>query len=182
MGIVELWVPILVSAIVVFVMSALVWTVLPWHKNDFEKTEDEEAVRSALKGATPGQYMLPYCTDMAALKDETVAKKYIDGPQAFITVIANGIPKMGPKLGMSFVYYFLVGVICAYVVTRTNRAGAGYLDVFRIAGTTAFLAYGFAYIQDSIWFGRPWKITAKSLVDALIYSMLTGGIFGWLVG
>ena len=121
MGIADLWLPILVSAVIVFIASALVWTVLPWHKTDFSKTGDEEGVRSALKGATPGYYMVPYCTDPAELKNEAMAQKYIDGPQAFITVVPNGLPNMGPKLVMSFIYNLLVGVICAYFVLQARR-------------------------------------------------------------
>ena len=181
MGILELWLPILVSSIFVFVMSALVWMVMPWHKSDFRKTADEEAVRAALKGTAPGLYMLPYCTNPAELKDEKVAQKYIDGPQAYITVIPNGLPKMGGKLILSFLYYVFVGILCAYMVTRTVPVDAGYLQVFRVAGTTAFIAHGIAYFQDSIWFGRSWALTAKGLLDALMYGLLTGGAFGWLV-
>jgi len=181
MGIADLWMPILASSVIVFVLSALVWMVFPWHKSDFQKTQDEEAVRSALSGNSPGYYMVPYYTDPAAIKDPEVAKKYVDGPQGFITIIPNGLPAMGPKLIMSFLYYVLVGIICAYFVTRTLSAGADYLAVFRIAGTTAFIAYGIAYFQESIWFGRPWSLTAKSLLDALLYGLVTGGAFGWLV-
>lgn len=180
MGILDLWLPVLVSAIVVFVMSAMVWMVLPWHKTDFKKTADEEAVRAALKGATPGYYMLPYVMDPAQLKNEAVAQKYIDGPLAYITVVPNGLPKMGPKLILSYIYYVVVGLLCAYVLTRTTAADAPYLEVFRVTGTTAFIAYGVAYVQESIWFGRPWSLTAKSFLDALLYGLLTGGVFGWL--
>tara|TARA_R110002049_G_scaffold1062_2_gene7963 strand:- start:981 stop:1526 length:546 start_codon:yes stop_codon:yes gene_type:complete len=180
MGILELWLPILVSSIFVFVMSALVWMVMPWHKSDFRKTVDEEAVRAALKGTPAGLYMLPYCTNPAELKDEKVAQKYIDGPQAYITVIPNGLPKMGGKLILSFCYYVFVGILCAYMVTRTVAVDADYLQVFRVAGTTAFIAHGIAYFQDSIWFGRSWSLTAKGLLDALLYGLLTGGAFGWL--
>lgn len=180
MGIVELWMPILASSVLVFVVSAMIWMVLPWHKSDFRKTNDEEAVRAALSGNEPGQYMLPFCIDPAELKNPDIAKKYVDGPQAFITVVANGMPNMGPKLVMSFLTYVVVGIICAYFVTRTVLPGGDYLAVFRIAGTTAFIAYGFAYIQDSVWFGRPWSLTAKNMLDALIYGLLTGGVFGWL--
>ena len=48
MGIMTLWMPILASSVIVFTMSALVWTVLPWHKKDFKQTANEEAVRSDL--------------------------------------------------------------------------------------------------------------------------------------
>ena len=180
MGIIELWMPILMSAVLVFIMSALVWMVLPWHKTDFRKTRDEEAVRAALKGEEPGVYLLPYHVDPADLKDEAVQQKYVDGPQAFVTVIPNGLPQMGPKLGLTFGYYVFVGILCAYFVSRTTSPGADYLEIFRIAGTTAFIAHGVAYVQESIWFGRPWPLTAKSFLDALIYALLTGGAFGWL--
>ena len=180
MGIAELWMPILVSAVLVFFMSAMVWMVLPWHKSDFSKPKDEEALRAALKDHEPGYYMLPFHMDPADLKDEAVQKKYKDGPQGFITIIPNGLPQMGPKLGMTFVYYIFVGILCAYFVSRTATPDADYLEVFRIAGTTAFIAHGVAYLQESIWFGRPWSLTAKSFLDALIYGLLTGGAFGWL--
>ncbi len=181
MGIIDLWMPILVSAALVFVVSALVWTVLPWHKTDFSKTKDEEGVRAALKGSAPGLYLLPYHLDPSDLKDEAVQQKYKEGPQAYITVIQNGLPQMGPKLGMSFAYNVFIGILCAYFVSRTTGPDAEYLEVFRIAGTTAFIAHGVAYLQESIWFGRPWSLTAKSFLDSLIYALLTGGAFGWLV-
>lgn len=180
MGILELWMPIVVSAILVFVASAMIWTVLPWHKTDFAKTADEAATRAALKGNSPGLYMLPYCVDPAELKNEETKRKYEEGPLAYITVIPNGLPNMGPKLAMTFVYYLVVGVICAYMVSRTLTPAADYLTVFRVAGTTAFIAHGVAYVQESIWFGRPWGLTAKSFFDSLIYALLTGGAFGWL--
>ena len=180
MGIVSLWLPILVSAIITFIASAAVWTVLPWHKSDYKKTNDEEGVRSALKGADPGLYTVPHYADGAALQDEGVRQKFVDGPQAFITVVPNGLPQMGPKLALSFLYNVLVGVLCAYFVSRTLDAEASYLALFRISGTVAWIAYGIAFIQDSIWFGKPWPVTAKNLLDALIYGLLTGGVFGWL--
>ena len=169
------------AAVIAFIASAAVWTVLPWHKSDYKKAYDEEGVRHALKGADPGLYTVPHCPDPASLQDEEVRQKFIDGPQAFITVVPNGLPQMAPKLVMSFLYNVLVGVLCAYFVSRTLDAEASYLAVFRISGTVAWIAYGIAYIQDSIWFGRPWAITMKALMDALIYGLLAGGVFGWLV-
>ncbi|MGI9224120.1 MAG: hypothetical protein ACR2QX_06550 [Woeseiaceae bacterium] len=180
MTILALWLPILVSAVFVFLVSAVIWMAMPWHKSDFSKTSDEEGVRSALRGHAPGFYLLPYCIDPKELKDPEVQKKFVEGPQAYITVLPNGVPQMGPKMAMSFIYYVFVGIICAYILSRTVGPDASYLTVFRITGTAAFIAYGIAYIQDSIWFGRPWSITAKSLFDALIYALLTGGAFGWL--
>ena len=57
---------------------------------------------------------------------------------------------------------------------------ANYLEVFRVAGTTAFLGYAAAQVQDSIWKGQPWGVTLKHVLDGLIYALLTAGTFGWL--
>ncbi|MEQ8205237.1 MAG: hypothetical protein RIA65_03605 [Woeseia sp.] len=180
MGILSLWMPIIASAVIVWFASAIVWMVMPWHKKDWSAVPNEAGARDALKGLASGMYMLPYCMDPKQLEDPEVRKKYEDGPIAWITVAPNGVPKMGGKLVLSFVSYLLVGVVCAYVLTRTGTVLEDYLQVFRIAGTIAFISYSFAYVQENIWFQRPWSVTARSFLDALIYALLTGGVFGWL--
>ena len=181
MSIIDFWLPILVSAVVVWLASAVVWMVLKWHNSDFKKTGDEEGIRAALGGSVPGFYMVPFCKDQAELKDPEVQQKFVDGPQAYITVVPNGLPAMGGKLFGTFLFYIFVSALCAYFLVMTGSADAEYLEVFRMTCTVAWIAYGVAYIQDSVWFGRPWPVTVKSLVDALIYGLVTGGVFGWLV-
>ena len=180
MSFITYWQPIVVSAVLVFITSAIVWMVLKWHNGDFRQASDEEALRGALKGHAPGWYLLPYNLGPPDLEKPEVRQKYIDGPLAHITVIPNGLPTMAGKLIGSFVYYLLVGVLCAYVLSLSTSAGGSYLQVFRVTCTVAWIAYGVAYIQDSIWFGRPWGVTFKNLVDALLYGGVTGGTFGWL--
>ena len=180
MTIMTLWQPILVSAVVTFIAGAVIWMAMPWHKRDWQKTADEEAVRAALRSTEPGMYTVPN-VDPSQFKDPDAQQKYKDGPQAFITVVPNGIPQMGGKLLLMFVYNLMVAVLCAYFLSRTMTPGMDYLGVFRVVGTVSFTAYGFAYIQESIWFGRSWSLTAKTFLDALIYGVLTGGVFGWLV-
>jgi hypothetical protein len=180
MTIMSLWQPILVSAVVVFIAGSVIWMAMPWHRTDWNETEDEERVRDALRATEPGAYTVPHCTDRAEMQSPEFRQKLKEGPQAFITVIPSGEPQMGGKLLLMFVYNLLVGLFCAYLVSRTLAPEAGYMAIFRVAGTTAFIAYGMAYIQESIWFGRSWSMTAKTFLDALIYAGLTGGIFGWL--
>lgn len=182
MTIMSLWLPIIVSAAVIFIAGAVIWMGMPWHKKEWQKTPDEEAVRSALRGCQPGIYTVPNCTDQSQFKNPDMQQKFIDGPQAFITVVPSGLPKMGGKLVTMFGYNLVVAIVCAYVVSRTLAPGADYLAIFRISGTVAFIAYGMAYVQESIWFGRQWSSTAMTFLDALIYALLTGGIFGWLAG
>ncbi len=55
-GILQLWLPILLSAVIVFVASSLIHMVLPFHKNDYRKLPDEDKVMDTLRsaGVTPG--------------------------------------------------------------------------------------------------------------------------------
>lgn len=180
MEIMSLWLPIILSAALVWIASAIIWMFMPWHKTDFSAVPNEDAARDALKGLSPGAYMLPYCIDPKEIEKPDIKRKFEEGPLAYITVAPSGIPKMGGRMLGAFLYYVLVGVFCAYMVSRTVNRPDNYLEVFRVAGTVAFLGYGVAYIQESIWFSRPWSLTFKSFLDALIYGLLTGGAFGWL--
>jgi hypothetical protein len=48
-SVVSLWVPILLSAVIVFLESSIIHVVLPYHRTDFDKVlaEDERAVCSS---------------------------------------------------------------------------------------------------------------------------------------
>ena len=181
MSILDLWLPIVAATLACFFMSSAIWVLFKWHNSDYRRAEREEDVRAALKGSTPGYYMLPYCVDYAEMAKDEMQQKFKDGPIAYITVAPNGLPAMGPRMISMALYFLLVSVVCAYLVTRTLGPDAEYLSVFRIAGTVAFIANGIAVIPESIWFSRPWSMTLKNILDALIYALITGGIFGWLV-
>ena len=180
MTIMTLWQPILLSAALAFIAGSVIWMAMPWHKNDWSMVADQEGARNVLAGLVPGQYNLPHCADMKALDDPDMQQRFNEGPVAFITIVPSGLPAMGSKLVLMFAYNLLVAVVCAYFVSRTAAADADYLAVLRISGAVAFIAYGMAFVQDSVWFGRPWSATIKTFLDALIYAVLTGGVFGWL--
>lgn len=180
MTILSLWLPILVSAVAMFFASFLIWAVLKYHNRDYNSTADEEAVRAALKGSAPGYYIVPFCLDPEEVKNPDVRRKFEEGPLAYITVAKNGLPNMGSRMILMFAFFLVVGVLSAYFVSRTLPPGADYLSVFRVAGTVAFIANSFALVPENIWFDRPWSMTAKNFIDALVYAALTGGVFGWL--
>lgn len=178
----SLWLPILLSAVLVWIASAIIWMVLPHHKQDYQGLPDEDAARAAFgpQNLRPGQYNIPHCTSMADMKRPDVQKKFDQGPVAFITVLTNGMPAMGRNMALSFVFYLVISAIVAYLASRTLSPASDYLAVFRVVGTVSWLAYGTAVIQDAIWFGRPWTSVVKSLFDALVYALATAGVFGWL--
>ncbi len=177
----SLWLPILLSAVFVFVLSALIHMALPWHKNDFKKMPDEDGVRAALRpfDVPPGDYMLPHCADGNYSTPEYQAKLK-DGPNQLVTVLQKGPTPMGPIFVQWFVYLVLVGVFTAYVAYHTLPAEAPYLAVFRIVGAVAFLAHAAALWPQSIWFRRSWSTTVKSTIDGLVYALVTAGTFAWL--
>jgi hypothetical protein len=178
----SLWMPILASAVIVFIASFLAWVVSPHHKSDWKRLPDEDAVRAAMnkEKLAPGQYLVPYAVDQKAMQDDAYLKKCSEGPVGILTLREPGPPTMGKPIAMSFVYYVFVSTAVAYVTGRTLAPGADYLHVFQIAGTVAMLAYGGAFFQAAIWFGRPWGPTLKEVGDAIVYGLLTAGAFGWL--
>ena len=177
-----LWLPILLSAVIVFVASSIIHMVLPIHKSDYRKLPEEDRVLDTLRaaGVTLGRtYHFPYCTHKEMKSPEAV-EKFKRGPVGLLTLIPNGPPAMGKYLGEWFLYCLLIGVFVAYLTGRTLSPSTQYLEVFRVAGTTAFLGYAVAKIQDSIWKGESWSVTLKHVFDGLIYGLLTAGTFGWL--
>jgi hypothetical protein len=107
-------------------------------------------------------------------------QKYRDGPVGFLVIARNGPPAMGSFLAKWFAFTVLVAFMAAYLASRTLPPGPHYLQVFRVVGTISFLTYGFGAIPNAIWMGKPWGSAAKDLADALIYGLLSAGVFGWL--
>jgi len=156
--------------------------VLPFHRSDFRRVPAENEVMDALRRfeIPPGDYMMPRPGSPADMKSPEFLDKMNRGPVAVMTVIPGGPPTMGRNLAQWFVFCVVVSVIAAYVAGRAVTPGASYLEVFRFAGCTAFVAYSVALWQDSIWYRRAWVTTIKSNVDGLVYGLLTAGVFGWL--
>jgi hypothetical protein len=181
-AITALLVPIIVSGIIVFIISAIIHMATPWHKGDYPKLPNEDAVRDALRplNIPPGDYWAPRASSNAEMKSPEFTEKMKRGPVFMISVWPNQPVSMGQSLVLWFLYTIIVGIFAAYVAGRALPAGADYLAVFRFAGVTAFIGYSLALMQQSIWYRRPWGITIKVMIDGLIYSLLTAGVFGWL--
>ena len=180
-----LWLPVLLSAVFVFVASSVVWVFLKWHDSEWQHlgmgSELQEALRKA--GVTTGHYLFPYmdmnATDKAAAKTAWTAA-YAKGPVGVIHAGTPGTMSMGKMLGQVFVFYLVVSFFSAYIAAHALAQGAPYLKVFQIVGATAFVAYAAGSFMDSIWFCKSWRSTWLNVVDALIYAGLTAGTFGWL--
>jgi hypothetical protein len=176
-----LWLPILLSAVIVFVASSIMHMVLPYHKSDYGQLPDEDKVLTALRAANlkRGLYVFPYCTHKD-MKSPEVIEKQKQGPVGFVTIVPSGPPAMPKFLIQWFVFLLVIGYFVAYLTAHTVLRGAPHREVFRVAGIAAFLAYGLAHLSNGIWKGQMWGATIKEVIDGLVYALLTAGTFGWL--
>ncbi len=174
--------PILLSAVIVFVASSIIHMATPWHKNDYQQMPSEGQVQEALRAFNipPGDYMLPRCSSMEEMRSPEFTEKLKQGPVLVATVMPSGPVTMTKNLILWFLYSVVVSLFAAYVAGRALDTGAPYLRVFQLAGATAFAGYALALWQMSIWYQRSWLTTIKSTVDGLIYALLTAGTLGWL--
>lgn len=178
----SLWLPVLLSAVLVFVASSVIHMALGYHNSDYDKLPREDDIIAALRPVNipPGDYFLPWAGGAAGMKDPVFKEKWAKGPVATMTVLSPGANFMGSQLAQWFVYAAVVAFFAGYVASRTLAPGADYLIVFRIVGTTAFMGYALGLWQMAIWYKRSVTTTLKSTFDGLLYACLTAGAFGWL--
>lgn len=177
-----LWAPILLSAVFVFVASAIIHMMLQYHKGDFRKVPNEDAVMDALrKFSLPvGDYSMPHCAGPKEMKSPEFVEKMNKGPVALLTVFPSGQMNMTKSLILWFVFCLIVSLFAAYIGYHAVGEDTAYLRVHRLVGCAAFMGYALGLMQPSIWYGRSWGGTFRSMFDGLIYALLTGGTFGWL--
>ena len=178
----SLWLPILVSAVIVFAASSIIHMVLPYHRSDVRKLAQEDEVLSALRrlDIPPGDYCVPHPGSHEAMRKPEFVEKMKQGPIVLMTVALGSAPSMTSPLVLWFLYSILVSAFAGYIAGSALAPGTHYLAVFRVVGTAAFMGYSFALLQHSIWYKRNWGTTLKSVFDGLVYGLLTAGVFGWL--
>lgn len=67
----SLWLPILLSAVFVFVVSSIIHMMLGYHRADYKTLPAEDQVMEALRkfNIPPGDYMMPCAGSSKAMKD-----------------------------------------------------------------------------------------------------------------
>jgi hypothetical protein len=177
-----LWLPILLSAVFVFIVSSIIHMTPLWHKSDYPALPNQDQVTIALRSLAipPGDHFLPRAKDMKEMRTPEFKEKFKAGPVIFMTVLANPSMSMARPLTLWFIYTLVMNFLAAYVASRTLAPGADRAMVFYVVGTTAFIGYAAALWQMSIWYGRALSMTIKATIDGLIYAAVTAGTFVWL--
>ena len=178
----DLFLPILLSAVFIFIVSSVLHMVVNVHKNDYVQLPDEDGLLEKMRASnvTEGAYVFPRPESMKEMGSSEMQEKYNRGPVGYMTVLPNGMPAIGKSLATWFLYTLIVSFFVAYLGTLSIQPGADFSYVFRITGTIAILAYCVTYMVDSIWKGVAWSTTFKFMFDGLCYSVATAATFGWL--
>jgi len=165
-SVLSLLIPIALSAVFVFIASSIIHMATPWHKNDLRRIPNEDGVMNALRSFNipPGEYGFPKPDSMKDMGTPEFQAKYRAGPVAFLTVRPSGDMGMSRNLVMWFIYSLVVSVFAGYIAGVAFGPGTEYLRI----------------MHESIWWGRSWSRTIRSMLDGLLYGLLTGGTFGWL--
>jgi len=178
----QLWMPILLSAVLVFIASSILHMVLKfWHMPDYSGFSNEDEVGAAIrKGSTgAGMYTIPYCKP-EAMKEQATQDKFKQGPVGTIYLRQPGAMNLGAFLGQWFAFCLVVSLLAALLGVHTMGAGTPYKHVFGVIGLSTFMAYAVGSVPNAIWWGHTWKSQIKHVVDGAIYAALTAGTFGWL--
>lgn len=178
----ELWLPILLSAVFVFIASSILHMVLPIHRSDYKKLPGEADIMSAIRAqdVSVGLYMFPSADSMKDAYTPEMIEKFKEGPVGIMTVLPSGPPAMGKCLVQWFLYTILISIGVGHVTRTTLGPDTAFISVFHLAAAVAVLGYAGAVLADSIWKGQPWSNSLKFVFDGVVYSLVTGATFGWL--
>jgi hypothetical protein len=181
-SITQLWLPIVLGGVFCWIASALIHMLLKYHNADYQKLSNEEEVGDALRAGnvTPGFYHMPHCTDMKEMQNQETQEKFNKGPIAMISVFENGMPKMGKLLAQQLLYFFVACTLIAFVALLSLEPSDSFKVIFHFVAIISFLTFGYAVIPYSIWFGHPWAVTLRYLLDAIIYAAVVAATFAWL--
>ncbi len=175
----SLWLPVVVATVAVWILSAVIWMVLGYHKRDFRKLPDEDRIRALFREAKagPGQYVTPFWPDAKGREDREFMRRFDEGPVGLFVIGRSGPPAMALNMLRSLIYYFVVSFVVAYIARHTLQFGQDAHTVMRITSTMAIAIYALGGIPDSIWFYRPWPVTARHILDGILYGLVTGATF-----
>lgn len=199
----QLWLPILLSGVGVWILSAVGWMVLGHHKKDRDaipggaRGEQELMDTITRLNIRPGNYGFPdFCQHQNLPRKERMeAMKalYDKHPQGLLRVWAP--TNMGANMLLSFLFYLVTSAVIGYlgwaalphggsvagvpgVPGVSGAGGSMFSKVFQVLGTAGVLAYCFASFPNDLWFQKKRRAMAMDWIDGVVFGLVTGAIFG----
>jgi hypothetical protein len=178
----SLWLPILLSAVAVWFVSTIFGMPFLHHKNDWIglPAADEDSLMEGIRnrGIKPGNYLFPDFRTREAMESEKVGKALKEGPVGHLSVWQPPLT-MGGKMAATFFVYLVVSTLIAYLAFVALPNPAKFAKVFQVVGTAGILAYSFSFIPNAIWFGAYKRTIVASIIDGIVFGLITGAIFAW---
>ena len=176
----QLWLPIVVSAVLVFVLSALSHMLVPFRQREWGGLAGQGTIQEAVRGVAPGLYVFPSPADHRERGEAEFMASWAKGPSGWISLVPPGPINMARNLGLSLLVNLLVSAMAGYVAIHALGGAPHYRAVFRLVGTIGVLAYAVGPLYEGIWFWKPWRSFAMGALEALAYGLIMAGTFGWL--
>lgn len=175
---IDLWLPVLLASIAVFVASAVIWMLLPHHKADIRFMPNEDAFTGAIGplNIQPGLYMYPNCQDPKDFKSEDFKKRFEQGPWGVITVFPKQ-PSFAMNLLRTYLSYLAITAVIAYIASLGLGRDAAYMQVFQISASAGILGYCMGGLANDFFLGKPTRFIITSFIDGIFFALITAGIF-----
>ena len=178
----SLLLPIVLSAVGVFLLSSIIHMAMPWHKGDYVRVPDEDRVADALRpfNIPPGDYGMPNPMTEAGGRNPDFMAQMSRGPVVVMTVVQPGPFSMGRSITTWFLFCLLVSAIAGAMAGTVVAPGGNDHAIFHQAGMVSFLSFTLGAWPLSIWYHRKWSTALKGTFDGLLYGVATGLIFTWM--
>lgn len=186
----HLWLPIVASAAAVWVASALAWMLIGHHKGDWKEVPNENEFIATVKrmGIAPGSYGFPEFRRLEGMPKEAKHAKWDEMQKSPIGLLRVWGPiSMGRNMLFTFVVFLITSLLIGYLGWNALPHGTGagetrpeFAKVMQVIGTAGVLAYCVAGLPNDIWFQRSRREIATSLLDGVVFGLITGAVFAWL--
>lgn len=182
----QLWLPILLSGVGVWIASAVCWMAIGHHKKDRDAIpggREQELMDAITKlGLGPGNYGFPdFCQyDNLPRKERMEKLKSLYERRPYGILRVWGEMNMGVNMLLTLLFFVVTSAVIAYLGWAVMPAGTAFAKVFQVIGTAAVLAYCFASFPNDVWFQTKRRAMVMNLIDGIIYGLITGAIFAWL--
>ncbi len=182
----DLWLPILLSGVAVWVASALAWMAIGHHRKDRDPIPGgkEREFMDTIKrlNIPPGNYGFPdFCQhhDLPPKeRKEAMKALYNTRPMGMLRVW--GEVNMGVNMFLTFLFYLITSMVIAFLAAGALPHGASFATVFHLCSLAGILAYCFATFPGDLWYQLKHRAMLMCWIDGIIFGLITGLIFAWL--
>jgi hypothetical protein len=163
----------ILGAIVLFVWSALAWTLIPWPGTPLRSFKNEDAVTQAIiaNAQQSGNYLLPNGDkSMTAEQEKQMMERMTKGPIVFTAVRLEPFNSMAKPLIIQFLTQLVLAVLASVLLLQTSGLSrAGRIGFVAAIGVMIFVG---GHVDEWNWW---------SFSNAYMLMQCGAIVIGWLL-